>query len=140
MLTVLNRQMHEVMSLLIYQASRRRLLARLLDTLSNMSEHTKDDRGAKDTQEAIRRRADDLQKAITVAEEQVRRLEYWSDIKETIRHGDPDHGWGPRWQGIDSTHLEVASDVEQHDHPRPSSKKEDSEQDTDPTVEAPHHR
>ena len=133
-------QMHEVMSLLIYQASRRQLLARLFDTFSNMSEYTKGDREAKDTQEAISRRTDDLQKAITVAEEQVKRLEYWSDIKETIRHGDPDHGWGPRWQGIDSSRSQVASDVEQHDRPRRSSSKEDSKHDTDPIVEAPHHR
>ncbi|QIW94627.1 hypothetical protein AMS68_000145 [Peltaster fructicola] len=108
-------RMPEIMSLFIYQSSRRQLLAELIhhhDAVSkrrsSLSKHTHDDDDkTKQSHDAETRKADNLLNAIDAAEAQVLKLEYWSDIKEmaqdgqTIGSGHWDKG---RWQDV-STHY-----------------------------------
>lgn len=105
--------MTEILSLFIFQASRRQLLARLLDTFAKASDHLKNRiDGEEETGDVERRRVDSLEKALRVADEQVRRLEYWSDVKEMAQDGetqgavDPVQEWGPEWQGVDTSQPE----------------------------------
>jgi hypothetical protein len=48
-----------------------------------------------------------LETAIQHADEEVRRLEYWSDVRSMAINGEtdgataPDKGWGPEWEGLD---------------------------------------
>ncbi len=110
--------MPEIMSLLIFQASRRQLLSRLLQTFVTASERIKD--RIEDTDgihQAEKRRVESLEKAVHAAEDEVKRLEYWSDIKEMATNGetmgavDPAQGWGPEWQGVDASHSETRRDL-----------------------------
>ncbi|KAK8098467.1 uncharacterized protein PG998_013953 [Apiospora kogelbergensis] len=68
----LQNHMHEIMSMFVFQASRRLLLTRL------MSMH---DEVAKKDEEGGSERVKHLAAAVTHAEEELRRLEYWSDVK-----------------------------------------------------------
>jgi hypothetical protein len=98
-------KMHEIMSLFVFQASRRVLLTRLAQihqqTLKLIDEG--------DKSEQLRRKAQHLTSAIKHADEEVRRLEYWSDIKEMVVKGGTkgamDHcqGWDERWRGLDTS-------------------------------------
>lgn len=100
--------MPTIMSLLIFQSSRRQLLALLLHTFdASASTSTSSHPPFSPTQ----RRAANLLEAARAADEQVRRLEYWSDIRDMAREGetlgaaDNDGGlaWGPEWQGVDTS-------------------------------------
>ncbi|KAK6851104.1 meiotically up-regulated 65 protein [Apiospora arundinis] len=67
----LQNHMHEIMSMFVFQASRRLLLTRLMsmhDEAANREEGSSD-------------RVKNLAAAVTHAEEELRRLEYWSDVK-----------------------------------------------------------
>ncbi|KAK3378594.1 hypothetical protein B0H63DRAFT_480358 [Podospora didyma] len=96
--------MHEIMSLFVFQASRKVLLTKLTEvydkTLSK--EKTKDTPG-------LERRTENLAAAIKHADEEVRRLEYWSDVKTMAEEGgskgavDQTQGWDPGWQGLDKS-------------------------------------
>lgn len=56
-----------------------------------------------------KRSIDNLLRAVKAADQQVKRLEYWSDQKAIVTSGeaskapDTDHGWDHNWQGIDSS-------------------------------------
>ena len=115
-------RMGEIMSLFIYQSSRRQLLADLLVHHDRVRErrrslaghsHThsstsgdNDDEGrdAQAEHERAERAAKDLLEAIHAADQQVKRLEYWSDIKGMASEGDllqQEGGWDrKRWQGL----------------------------------------
>lgn len=107
-LSRLPEEMHEIMSLFIFQASRRLLLSHLMaiyeDTKKTLEQT--DDADLRDRKEA-------LQSALTHADEEVRKLAYWSDVKKMAERGeskgavDGDKGWCEDWEGIDQSGPEV---------------------------------
>jgi len=114
--------MGEIMSLFIYQSSRRQLLADLLVHHDRVRERRKsltghshpqpstsdnDEQDGPDAQTdhaKAERAAKDLLEAIHAADQQVKRLEYWSDIKGMASEGEllqQGGGWDrKRWQGL----------------------------------------
>lgn len=122
--------MHDVMALFMFQVSRKLLLARLTHLYDELTgaattatadgsdgkgkgkkeKKEKDEEERKEkSPEGHRRRVENLAAAITHADEEVRKLEYWSDIKAMAESGesgaaaDPDRGWGRAWEGIDNS-------------------------------------
>lgn len=98
------------MSSFVFQASRRQLLARLQRTFDAASENRRNHREHEDyTNDTEERRYQNLLQAVKAADEQVRRLEYWSDVKELVQEGETEgavdtaQGWGSEWQGIDAS-------------------------------------
>lgn len=96
--------MHEIMSMFIFQTSRKTLLARLTQL------HDEATSGADKGKSATTLKAENLAGAIKHADEEVRRLEYWSDIKgmtedgEAVRAVDHREGWDAEcWQGLDQS-------------------------------------
>jgi hypothetical protein len=107
----LQEEMHEIMSRFVFQASRRALLTRL----NEVYRETMRLRKQEDTPR-LKHRAEYLSAAIKHADEEVRRLEYWSDVKamkETESMGAvagrQDRGGpaGPDPQSPKEEHLEV---------------------------------
>lgn len=133
----LSERMPEIMSLFIFQSSRRQLLAALLsryDEASKRSENLQDHQHGEEDEEGQKEhaiattQADNLMKAVRAADEQVKKLEYWSDIKDMAERGEilqeSEGGkWDiDKWQGL--------SPVEDgHEHPESAfaSKQEASE-------------
>ncbi|KAH7325905.1 hypothetical protein B0I35DRAFT_121682 [Stachybotrys elegans] len=98
-------EMHEIMSLFVFQASRKLLLTRLMhfydDTVSKLE--------SSDSAE-LRHRKEALEAAIRHADEEARKLAYWSDIKQMAESGetggavDAQKGWDDSaWQGVDNS-------------------------------------
>ncbi|KAI9756763.1 MAG: hypothetical protein M1815_002935 [Lichina confinis] len=107
-MTHLADQMPEILSLFIFQASRRQLLAKLVDAFATATDDLKDDiKGDDKTNDPRRRKVHNLEKTLRVADDEVKKLEYWSDVKEMTHEGetkgsaDPAQGWGDEWRGID---------------------------------------
>lgn len=56
-----------------------------------------------------KRRIDNLMRAIKAADDQVKKLEYWSDQRMLVHEGhagtapDDDEGWTHEWQGLDNS-------------------------------------
>ena len=108
----LSDRMEEIMSLFVFQSSRRQLLTDLLhlyddartrkESLASHS-HEHDEKEQRD-HDAADRRAGHLMRAVKAADEQVKKLEYWSDIKSMAQHGDTlSEKWdGKKWQGLAS--------------------------------------
>lgn len=133
-------EMHEIMSLFVFQASRKALLRRLTElheqamaaaqkeknrkkkgkqvspaaSSSNVSAQDGNHESAVVEKAAepalLQTRVDALQEAIKHADEELRRLEYWSDIKAMAEEGesggavDTDKGWDPeKWTGLDKS-------------------------------------
>ncbi|KAI0164514.1 hypothetical protein GGR52DRAFT_127967 [Hypoxylon sp. FL1284] len=96
--------MHEIMALFVFQASRELLLKRLIQLHDNEAD---DDRKGKSP--ATRQKAENLAEAIKHADEEVRKLEYWSDIKGMAESGasrgavDCGEGWDQGWEGLDKS-------------------------------------
>jgi len=96
-------EMHEIMSLFVFQASRKALLTRLTQVYGEAAQ--KRDGG----DQTLGERVDNLAAAIEHADEEVRKLEYWSDIKAMAEGGDSkgavDHqqGWDNKWRGLDKS-------------------------------------
>ncbi|KAI0434427.1 hypothetical protein F5Y09DRAFT_252385 [Xylaria sp. FL1042] len=94
--------MHEIMSMFVFQTSRKTLLAQLTELHDVTSKVNK----GKSTRTA---KAENLAEAIKHADEEVRKLEYWSDIKgmaengETVGAVDHKKGWDSGWQGLDKS-------------------------------------
>ncbi|KAF7858575.1 hypothetical protein EAF04_009175 [Stromatinia cepivora] len=115
--------MHEVMNNFIFQASRRVLLGRLMKEYEGISEageggkegrrDEKSKRGLDETKDKNdnikqqRQRAKLLEAAVKAADEEVKRLEYWSDVRhmaekgETMGAVDDRKGWEGNWEGLD---------------------------------------
>ncbi|KAI1735465.1 hypothetical protein F4680DRAFT_305603 [Xylaria scruposa] len=95
--------MHEIMSMFVFQTSRKTLLARL----TQLHDEVASSKGK--GKSATAPKAKNLAEAIKHADEEVRRLEYWSDIKgmaedgEAVRAVDPQKGWDSGWQGLDNS-------------------------------------
>ena len=109
-------RMEEIMGLFLYQSSRRQLLTDLLrrhdeahQRRESLDDHTHDDEESKKDHETAARQAENLENAIRVADEQVKRLEYWSDIKSMASDGStllqsPEGKWdASKWQGLSPT-------------------------------------
>ncbi|KAI0601660.1 hypothetical protein F4775DRAFT_408121 [Biscogniauxia sp. FL1348] len=103
-LSQLQDYMHEIMSIFVFQASRRLLLTRLIQLHDDVVEEQKRGKSAE-----TQKRADNLVEAIKHADEEVRRLEYWSDIKGMAESGesggavDCNKGWDSSWKGLDGS-------------------------------------
>ncbi|KAI1416156.1 hypothetical protein F5Y13DRAFT_128300 [Hypoxylon sp. FL1857] len=98
--------MHEIMSLFVFQASRRLLLAQLTKFHDDHADKAGGDKGKSP---ATQQKAENLAEAIKHADEEVRRLEYWSDIKGMAESGesggavDCGKGWDRGWEGLDKS-------------------------------------
>lgn len=102
--------------MLVFQNSRRQLLSTLMDRFEaakdRREQHIKDSQPETDAEE---RRINNLLKSIEAADNECKKLEYWSDIKNLTEEGkagnatDPSMGWDEKWQGLD---------VSGADHPR----------------------
>lgn len=141
-------QMPHIMSLFIFQSSRRQLLADLMQHFDSatsrresLAEHDHaDDEDARKEHEAAHRQAESLLNAVRAADDQVKRLEYWSDIKgmahkgETLGATDENNNWDPKkWQGLDPSGAVAVGDAfaakqpahvkahEPHKHPEHSA-------------------
>ncbi|KAI0108412.1 hypothetical protein F4814DRAFT_57619 [Daldinia grandis] len=96
--------MHEVMSLFVFQATRKLLLTRLIQLHDDQA-----DAEQKGKSLATQQKAENLAAAIKHADEEVRRLEYWSDIKGMAESGqsrgavDCGKGWDRDWTGLDKS-------------------------------------
>jgi hypothetical protein len=101
-------QMPAIMSMLIFQNSRRQLLSKLMDTFDAAKEHRqKHKEESKPEGEAEERRINHLMKSVEAADAECKKLEYWSDIRHLAETGaagnatDPDSGWDGAWEGLD---------------------------------------
>jgi len=94
--------------MLIFQNSRRQLLSTLMDRFEAAKTHREQhEREHKPEGDAEQRRINNLLKAIEAADNECKKLEYWSDIKNLTEEGkagnatDLSMGWDEKWQGID---------------------------------------
>ncbi|PFH56886.1 hypothetical protein XA68_15825 [Ophiocordyceps unilateralis] len=96
-LEALQCEMHEIMSLFVFQASRRQLLGHLMrkhdDVVTELERHP--------TEVALQERKQALDAAVHHADEEVRRLAFWSDVRQMARDGEArpsslesDRDWG----------------------------------------------
>lgn len=103
-LSQLQEEMHEIMSIFVFQASRRILLSRLMQIYDETTEELK-----KTESQELSHRKEALHDAVKHADEEVRKLAYWSDVKQMAESGeikdaaDPDKGWHEGWQGVDQS-------------------------------------
>jgi hypothetical protein len=71
------------MSLFVFQNSRRQLLSYLLKTVADARAHRAEHTSSGNPEsESEKRRIDDLLKAVRAADEEIRNLEFWSDVKK----------------------------------------------------------
>lgn len=106
-LSELQTEMHEIMSLFVFQASRRQLLSHLMrkhdETVQELAS-----KGSKD-KAWLRPRKKALDAAVKHAQEEVRRLAYWSDVKRMAEDGelrdsfDSEQGWFDANSGLDQS-------------------------------------
>ena len=98
------------MSQLIFQNSRRQLLASLMRTFNAAKQH-RDEHKRKgepeDKEEEFR--INNLLKAVESADAECKKLEYWSDIRKLANEGvagqatDTSYGWDHKWEGLDNS-------------------------------------
>ncbi|KAK1770966.1 hypothetical protein QBC33DRAFT_555463 [Phialemonium atrogriseum] len=100
----LQEEMHDIMALFVFQASRKVLLARLTEVHDETQKKLEED-----DSDTLRRRAADLAAAVKQADEEVKKLEYWSDVKAMAEEGkskgavDGGEGWDDAWRGLDKS-------------------------------------
>ncbi|KAK8045140.1 meiotically up-regulated protein [Apiospora rasikravindrae] len=118
----LQNHMHEIMSIFVFQASRRLLLTRLMgihdDVVRKLEEQKRagknkaegHDENPNDQPDSnLEVKVKNLAAAVTHADEEVRRLEYWSDVKGMAEGGESggavagDRGWEGGWEGVDQS-------------------------------------
>ncbi|KAL7939858.1 hypothetical protein V8C35DRAFT_319597 [Trichoderma chlorosporum] len=111
-LSELQSEMHEIMSLFIFQQSRKQLLSYLMQVHEETAKAWEEDKGLE-----LKLRKEALDAAAKHAEEEVCKLAYWSDVKQMAESGElrdvPDAacqelGTDP-WQGLDKTSPVEAS-------------------------------
>ncbi|KAH0565193.1 hypothetical protein GP486_001409 [Trichoglossum hirsutum] len=131
-------RMPEIMASFVFQASRRQLLAHLSRKFDVASSHRSQhlERGEPED-DAEKRKVDNLLESIHAADEQVKRLEFWSDVKAMAREGDgigtADDGrdWscrrdGPNTSGPARPHISSAN-LEHADRERTVDKGRESQ-------------
>ncbi|KAM0555015.1 hypothetical protein ACHAPJ_006363 [Fusarium lateritium] len=100
----LQHEMHEIMSLFVFQQSRRILLSRLMEIHDEATAQVK-----KTNTTELRERNQALKDAVHHADEEVRKLAYWSDVKQMAESGEAkeavkgDKGWDESWEGVDQS-------------------------------------
>jgi hypothetical protein len=100
----LRERMHEIMGTFIFQASRRLLLTHILKIYNEAVEQQEHD-----GDEAKKQRLENLEAALKHADEEVKKLEFWSDAKDiaekchTKGAVDESQGWDSRWAGLDDS-------------------------------------
>jgi hypothetical protein len=117
-LCYLQDKMHDIMRMFIFQASRRSLLTHLLKIFNDASEQQKEiTENGKEVEPELKRRFDNLEAAVKHADEEVKMLEFWSDVKHMAEKGhtkgavDESQGWDQSWTGLDdSGPKDVVSD------------------------------
>ncbi|RFU79758.1 pentatricopeptide repeat domain-containing [Trichoderma arundinaceum] len=82
-LSELEHEMHEIMSLFIFQQSRRQLLSYLMHKHDETAKAWGEDRGLE-----LKLRKEALDAAVKHAEEEVCKLAYWSDVKQMAESGE----------------------------------------------------
>ncbi|KAK4144258.1 uncharacterized protein C8A04DRAFT_11654 [Dichotomopilus funicola] len=111
--------MHDIMALFVFQASRRVLLSKLTAAHDNRAAAKGKDKDLGLGQ--LDKQAENLAAAVKHADEEVRRLEYWSDVKGIARQGeskgavDESQGWDPAWRGVDNSGPSVPPPVPPQD-------------------------
>ncbi|KAF2738676.1 hypothetical protein EJ04DRAFT_509255 [Polyplosphaeria fusca] len=103
-------QIPAIMSMLIFQNSRRQLLSNLMNTFDSAKEHRDEHKERNEPEsETEERRINNLLKAVEAADSECKKLEYWSDIRKLTEDGDAanavdtEAGWDHRWQGLDAS-------------------------------------
>ena len=105
----LQERMHDIMGMFIFQASRRLLLSHLLKICNEASDQQEEDEGGKVIDPSKQRRLENLEAAVKHADEEVKKLEFWSDVKDMTEKGqtkgavDEAQGWDERWTGLDGS-------------------------------------
>lgn len=103
-LASLRPRMRDIMALFVFQTSRKMLLASLTRALDETLQAL--EKGGSAELEA---RREHLEGAVRSADEEVRRLAYWSDIKGMVEGGESasavvgGEGWGGAWVGVDQS-------------------------------------
>lgn len=99
-----------IMSILVFQNSRRQLLTTFMRRCDAASKHREEHlRSGEPENETEKRKIDYLLSAVKVADKEVQKLEYWSDQRRMVRKGetfeatDEAHGWNHTWEGIDAS-------------------------------------
>lgn len=108
--------MHHILSLFMFQASRQRLLSSINQAIDAASAHREEHgRQKKAEDEEEKRKIDNLERARQAADQELQDLEYWSDIKDSVRKGESSgaassaHGWDAGWAGIDDSGPKVTA-------------------------------
>lgn len=102
---------HDIFRMFIFQASRKKLLAHLHKVYEEAAEELEQfDGEGNDEDSPKKRRLHNLEEALRGADEEVRKLEFWGDIKDLAETGDTkgavdeSQGWdSTRWEGIDNS-------------------------------------
>jgi hypothetical protein len=82
-------RMHDIMGMFIFQASRRLLLTHLIKIFNEASEQQKAEIDNEKNEDSTKKRQyDNLKAAVKHAEEEVRKLEFWSDVKDMTEKGE----------------------------------------------------
>ncbi|KAG6038124.1 hypothetical protein E4U19_001046 [Claviceps sp. Clav32 group G5] len=84
-LSALQDEMHEIMAILVFQASRKQLLAHLMRQFDQVVRILAED--GKGNDKKLLQRKEALEAAVQHADEEVSRLAYWSDIKKMAESG-----------------------------------------------------
>jgi len=107
-LCYLQDKMHDIMRMFIFQASRRSLLTHLLKIFNEASEQEKEiTENGNEVDPVLKRRFENLEAAVKHADEEVKRLEFWSDVKHMAEKEhtkgavDESQGWDKSWAGLD---------------------------------------
>ncbi|KAG9229242.1 hypothetical protein BJ875DRAFT_475436 [Amylocarpus encephaloides] len=127
----LRERMHDIMHMFVFQASRKILLGHLHQMYNAAAAQKDQVDGTGDGDDKIesprKRRLANLSAGLEHADEEVKKLEYWSDVKEMTERGetkgavDDSKGWDPkRWEGIDDSgpkdvlsKAEIAGDIKE---------------------------
>lgn len=79
--------MPEIVSMFVFQNSRRHLLQFLSKSLEDAMKELDDPDARNSDRGAIQRRSEYLQQAIEATEEQIKSLDFWSDVKRATNGG-----------------------------------------------------
>jgi hypothetical protein len=106
-----------IMSLLVFQSSRIQLLSELKQRFRAATAHRDEHKQREEAEDEHEKKSiDNLLNAMNIADEQCRRLEYWSDIKTMEQKGgvfgsaDHSHNHDHDWQGEATSHPEGSTD------------------------------
>ena len=106
----LSEQMPNILKMFMFQYTRRQLLSQMLERINEAREHRLEhQRNNEEELEQEKEKIDNLLRAVQAAEQEVKTLEYWSDIRDIAQEGDmltateKHDGWGDGWQGLDQS-------------------------------------